>query len=229
MIKRCFLSLFLLMLVLNVYSDRAAPELKIWVDNSLKYQIDSLYIVPVGYDDVEAIKVDSAYNFYEESFSHGNFKIKVLFINGDTLVSQPFYSDDDSRIEITTKNNNVQFVLQRESKGESNIPSIIINILFFILLKIAIPLFIFKPSSKTLFIVGIIGSFLLGVLFCFLFVPDFALIGLILNLALDISIYLKLNKEEKRTKPILIALLSNILYWVLLFVLNVYLMLFCTF
>jgi hypothetical protein len=220
MIKRWILTFFLLILTQNAFSLHRIPDmLEVNIDKSAKIQIDSVYFVPTNSSCPDGYKVTQNLRCYEFRKYSDEFQLKIVFLNKDSISSQVFHADEVKSINIIEKNGSHQFVISSVPEKKSKLPLVLINVLLFVLIKLLIPLIFFKPDSKVIFISGISLIFIVSVLLSIFT----GLLAVILFISLEIALYLSLNKNRKRVMPVVIALLSSFLYFVLAFVLNFWL------
>lgn len=220
-IKRWLLTFSLLCLTLNAFSLHKIPDmLEVYIDKSARFQIDSICFVPTNYMRPEGCEVTPNVSRYEFIKYSDQFQIKIFFVNKDTLSSRAFHANEVKSLHIVEKNGRIQFVISSVPEKKSKFPLLLINVLLFVLIKLLIPLFTFKPDSKAIFILGISLIFIV----CLFLVYFSGLLAVILYISLEIAFYLRLNKDRNKVKPVLIALLSSVVFFVLLFGLNLYLL-----
>lgn len=220
LIRRSILMFLLVFLTLNAFSLHRIPDmLEVNIDKSAKIQIDSVYFVPTNSSCPEGYKVTQNVSRYEFRKYSDEFQLKIVFLNRDSLSSQVFHANEVKSLKITEKDGSLQFIISSVPERKSKLPLILINVLLFVLIKLLIPLFTFKPDSKAIFIFGVSLIFIVSVILFFFT----GLLAVILFISLEIALYLSLNKDRKKVKPVLIALLSSVVFFVLLYVLNFFL------
>jgi hypothetical protein len=220
---RYILFIFSSMLLTSCFVFDKLQEVEVRIDKSIIQEIDSIYLQEGTYFETirnvnskKIIKGIEKYTFFPYDQS---IRIKILLKNSQEIVSSAFNTRFTNKIRISRVEEKIQFTQVKETNFKKYGSVILIIILTILIIKVPIALMIISPSNKLTFIrdyCGINLSYLTLFIILMAIFSDQFIIFLypyyFVILIADILFLTRLYNDKGLKRPIIAAILSNILF-----------------
>jgi hypothetical protein len=203
--------------------DKKLQEVQVRIDKSIVQDIDSIYLQEGTYFETisamnskKIIKRIEKYSFFPYS---QNIRIKIILTNSQEIVSNTFNTRFTTKIRISRIEGRIQFKQVKETNFEKYglvIPIILLTIL---VIKVPVALMIINPSNKLGFLRDYCG---INLVYLTIFIISMAIISdrfiiflypfYFLILIADMVFLTRLYNDKGIKRPIIAAILSNILF-----------------